>query len=353
MIHAVLLTLALGAHGGGEKDRPAPRGDEAAAPIVEVRCRSQALVRGADVRLRDVAEVLCSDQRLAERLADLSFGRRPTRGFNRVLPQSGIRAQLAAEGLLPDQVKITGAAETIVQSVHATVAPQELIDVAEPILRAAIAAEGGHDVEFELLGKPMPLDVPPGRRSFDLRGRLRGDTVHPTSAIVEVAVVVDDEEVKVVPLSYRLRRYGPALVVTEPVRRETPLGAHVLEARRIELAPGAETLHVADLASVQGMVAARDLRRGQILRLSDLAAPAVVRPKDPVVVVLGRGAVQVTCRGIALGSAPAGGRVDVVTSSGKMLQGIAHGNGIVVVGGMLPGLAAQAHGSAPLAGGAR
>jgi flagella basal body P-ring formation protein FlgA len=323
--------------GGGKpgEARPAPPVEVPAVEgaLVEIRCRSQALVRGVDVRLQDVAEVVARDPALVERLGQLSFGRRPAKGCNRVLPQAGVRAQLAAEGLAPDQLAVTGALETIVQSVHASVQPQELLEVAEPILRRALALEPEADIEFELATKPTALEVPPGRRAFDLRGRLRGNAIAPTSAVVEVAVVVDDEEFKVVQLPYRLRRFGRALVVTEPVRRETPLGTHLLEPRRIELAAGAETLHVADLAAVHGMVAARDLRLGQVLRLCDLAAPAVIRPKDPVVVVIARGRVQVTTKGVALGSAAAGDRVEVVTGNGRVLQAVAHGKGLVVVGG--------------------
>lgn len=324
--------LACALLGGGDE----PKGTRAEAapqpqPLVEIRCRTQALVRGVDVRLHDVAEIVTDDPMVAQRLAEVSFGRRPAKGFNRVLPQSGVRTQMALEGLEPDQVRIAGAAETIVQSVHATVQPQELIDVGEPVLRAALQLDACRDIEFELATKLSALEVPPGRRSFDLRGRLRGDTVQAASAVVEVVVMVDDVEFKVVSLPYRLRRFGKALVVTEPVRREAPLGPHVLETRRIELSPGAETLHVADLESVRGAVAARDLRRGQTLRLSDLAAPAVLRPKDPVMVVLQRGRVQVSTRGVALRSGAVGERVEVVTSNGKVLQAIVRGPGLVVV----------------------
>ncbi len=334
------LILCASALAGWEDPKPARRPTvqpSATQPVarpsvVEIRCRSQALVRGVDVRLHDVAEVIADDPMLVQRLSELSFGRRPTRGFNRVLPQTGVRAQLAAEGLPPDQVRLTGASETVVQSVHASVQPSELIEIAEPILRAAIELEPERDIEFELNTKLLVLEVPPGRRSFDLRGRLRGNALQASSAIVEVAVVVDGEEYKVVHLPYRLRRYGKALVVLEPVRRETPLNAQLLEQRRMELSPGAQTLHVAEFDAVRGSVAARDLRRGQVLQLADLAAPAVIRPKDPVMVVLARGRVQVTTKGLALGSAAVGERVDVVTAAGKVLQGIARGASLVTIG---------------------
>ncbi|MEZ5966730.1 MAG: flagellar basal body P-ring formation chaperone FlgA [Planctomycetota bacterium] len=330
-MNALALLLAALASGGDDDKTPArPAGNDQPV-MVEIRCRSQALVRGVDVRLQDVAEITTDDPAVARRLADVTFGRRPAKGFNRVLPQSGVRSQLALEGLTPEQVHIVGADETIVQSVHASVQPQELVDIAEPILRAALELEPEKDIEFELTAKPSPLEVPPGRRSFDLRGRLRGNAVQPTSAMVEVAVMVDDTEFKVVTLPYRLRRFGKALVVTEPVRRETPLGPHMLETRRIELSPGAQTMHVDDFAAVQNMVAARDLRRGQTLRLADLAAPAVIRPKDPVIVVINRGRVHVTTRGVALAAGAVGERVAVVVSNGRVLQAQVCGAGVVAL----------------------
>lgn len=309
----------------------APRSGADAAPPIEIRCLSQALVRGVDVRLRDLAEIQCADPTLAQRLGDVSFGRRPARGFNRALPQMGIRAQLAAEGLAPDQLRLTGAAETVVQSLSTVVQPAELIDVAEPILRAALELEPTKDIEFELNGKLEMVEAPPGRRSFDLRGRLRGNKVAPTSAVVEVAVMVDDEEFKVVPVTYRIRRFASAVFVVEPLRRDAPLAAEFLEERRTELTPGAETLHVSSLAAVAGKVAARDLRRGQTLRVTDLALPAVVRNGDPVSVAVRRGGSLVTLKCIARSSGAVGARVDVITRTGRVLRGIVEGPGLVVI----------------------
>jgi flagella basal body P-ring formation protein FlgA len=335
-----LLMLAMFAGGeetrGGQPAKVPPKVPVATPKVgaptaIEVRCLSQALVRGVDVRLRDVAEIHCTDPTLAQRLGDVSFGRRPARGFNRALPQMGIRAQLAAEGVAPDQLSLTGAAETIVQSLSTAVQPAELIDVAQPILRAALELEPTSDIEFELSGKLEMVEAPPGRRSFDLRGRLRGNKLAPTNAVVEVAVMVDDEEFKVVPVTYRLRRFATTVFVVEPLRRDAALAAEFLEERRTEITPGAETLHVSSLAAVAGKVAARDLRRGQTLRVTDLALPAVVRTGDPVSVAVRRGGSLVTLKCIARSSGAVGARVDVVTRTGRVLRGIVEGPGLVVI----------------------
>lgn len=330
-MQALLLLCALAV--GGEETRrgsktPAP---QPTLPKIVVRCLDQALVRGVDVRLRDVAEVQCDDPDLAARVLDVSFGRRPARGFNRELPQSAIRAQLAAEGVLPSQLELTGAQQVVVQALSTLVQPQELIDVAEPIVRAAIDLEPVKDIEFELVAKPQMIEVPPGRRSFDLRGRVRGNKLQSGSAMIEVAVVVDGEDYKVVQLPYRLRRFGTAVVVLEPTRRETPLGPEFLEERRIELTHGAETMHVGSLHAVRGRVAARDLKRGQVLRISDMAMPAVIRAGDPIALVLRRGQTLIKTNGIARNSGAIGDRIDVLTKQGRTVRGVAERAGVVVV----------------------
>ena len=58
---------------------------------------------------------------------------------------------------------------------------------------------------------------------MDLTARLRDGTVHHGAAVIDIVVLVDDVEFKLVRVPYDLRRFRPMLVTTEAIRRGTPL----------------------------------------------------------------------------------------------------------------------------------
>ena len=103
MIATMTLGLALTAWAG----EPAGGGDK--KPVIVIQCRADADIRGAEVLLRDLADVRADDPELVTRLLSTSFGRRPAFGFSRVLSQQDILARLHREGLKSGRVKLAGA----------------------------------------------------------------------------------------------------------------------------------------------------------------------------------------------------------------------------------------------------
>ena len=172
------LTCALLAGGGGPDD-------------VVVECRADAEARGADVQLRDLAIVETDDPALAERLLQVSFGPRPAFGHNRVLSRQDVMLRLAREGIASDAMRLTGALQIVVHPLVTRVQECDLLEAADPVLRAAIRLEADDDIEFEPAASPSSLLVPPGRYSMELSAKLRGGALQHWSAIVDVAILVD------------------------------------------------------------------------------------------------------------------------------------------------------------------
>lgn len=307
--------------GGGDEERPQK---------VRIVCKTDARIRGVDVQLRDLAEVEAADPELEARLLQLSFGRRPAAGFNRILRSREVKLRLMREGLPAGAIELAGAREIVLHPLHTVVRPREILDVAEPILRAVLERESA---DFEIVpARPVgPYRLPPGRRSFDLRGRLARGSMSRTAATVEVAVLVDDIEYKVLRVPFHVRRFARVLVASRAIRRGEPLGEHNLELRRIEAPHGVE-LFLTSFDQVRGRVAARDTRAGQRLTLGSATAPAVVRRGDPVTLVSRQGRVQVTTRAIARSDGAVGDRVAVASlASGRVVQAIVLGPGVVTV----------------------
>ena len=324
MTHTAMLLACTLLFGGGDGAQPAK---------VRIVAKADALVRGGEILLRDLAQVETDDAVLTDRLLEVSFGRRPSFGFTRVLSAHDVLQRLVREGLAAEQLAVAGAREIVVQPLFAVLQAQDLLDVAEPALRAAIELDAG-DVEFELATPLRTLRVPPGRQSLDLRAKLRNGTLQQSAALVDVSIIVDGEAHEVVPVQFRLRRFAQVLVTTQPISRGQALGEHNVEVRRLEAGyTTSPWLGAAD--AVLGKVAGRDLRAGERLALGALADPAVIHRGDQVSLVSTKGRVKVTTKAVAQQDGAVGDRVTVTNlTSGKAVQAVVEGVGVVSVGAL-------------------
>lgn len=312
------LTGGGGGGGGGETDGK-----------LELRLRPATTVRGLDVTIGDLCEVLPAGAE-ALALAQVPFGPAPGSGHARTVLRTEIVQALAAAGRNVAQCKLTGATEVVVQPVVVEVPQAELLESATAALQALLALEGG-DVEFEPPARLRQVQAPPGRRSQELRSRVRGNRTGPDSAVVDVEVLVDGEPCKRVPVQFTLQRYHVVLKTTGSIRAGTPLGPENLAAVREPMAQ-ATGLFLAAMPQVEGLIAARNLQPNQRLTLGDTAPPALVHKGEVVTVVLTRGRVKVTAKAMANHDAPLGGRVTLTNvQSRATLTGVVTGPGLVVV----------------------
>jgi flagella basal body P-ring formation protein FlgA len=303
-------------------------GDEKGRPQTSVRLKPTAAVRGLDVTIGELCEVSADAAGLA--LAGVRFGQAPVHGYARTVSRTEIVQALAGAGVDMTAVKVEGADEVLLQAIVVDVPGAELIEAATAALQALLAVEGG-DVEVEPPARVRQVQAPPGRRSQELKARVRGARTGPAAAVVEVEVLVDGESCKTVPLTFKLQRYQQVLKTTGTVRAGTPLGGDVLALAREPLDQAAG-LFLDRLEQVEGMIAARDLQPNRRVTLADVAPPAVVRRGDVVTVVLTRGRVKVTAKAVANHDAPLAGRVSLTNAQSRaQLTGIVHGPGLVVV----------------------
>jgi flagella basal body P-ring formation protein FlgA len=318
---SILATILLAgvACGGGEND----------GKSLELRLRPAVSVRGLDVTIGDLCEVLpAGSEALA--LAQVTFGPAPASGHARTVLRAEVVQALAAAGRDLTACKFTGAAEVVVQPVVVDVPTGELLESATAALQALLAVEGG-DVEFDAPARVRQVQAPPGRRSQELRSRVRGNRTGPNAAIVDVEILVDGEVCKRVPVQFTLRRYHEVLKTVGTIRAGTPLGPDNLVVAREPMAQ-ATGLFLAALPQVEGLIAARNLQPNQRLTLGDAAPPALVHKGEVVTVVSTRGRVKITAKAMANHDAPLGGRITLTNlQSRSALAGVVTGPGLVVV----------------------
>lgn len=323
MIYTLLLTSMLAVQG--------ERAGEAAAPVVVVECKTDADIRGAEIQLRDLAEVRTPDPELTQRISEVSFGRRPAFGFSRIISRQDILMRLTGEGLRANQLDLTGARQVVLHPVGVRLMPSDILSAADPVLEAVLELENDSDIEFEVLSKLRPVTIPPGRRSMDLSASLRDGTVHHGSAVIDVAVIVDDVEFKTIRVPYKLRRYRQVLVSSVAIRRGMPLSETNLELRRMEASSGTSP-YLTNFDSIRDKVAARDINANTKMTHGTITDPAVIFSGDPVNLVATSGRIQVATRAVALGDGAVGARIPVRNlTANKIVQATVRGRGLVVV----------------------
>ena len=304
-------------------------GDDKDKPVTSVRLKPAVAVRGLDMTIGELCELVPSDG-AALALAQIKFGTAPSAGHGRTISRTEILQTIARAGVDVATFKVEGADETVVQTLTIEVQGQEMLEAATAALQAQLAVEGG-DVEYTPPERLRHLQAPPGRRSQELRARVRDTRTGPNSAVVDVEILVDGDCWKKVPVQFRLQRYHRILKTTGTLRAGTPLGPDTLVVAR-EPMDQASGLYLDRLEQIEGMLAARNLQAGARITLGDIAPPAIVRKGDIVTVVLTKGRVKVTARAMANHDAPLGGRVVLTnTQSRNTLTGVVQAPGLVVV----------------------
>lgn len=319
-LFATILLTGL-AWGGG--------GDENVEPKLELRLRPAVAVRGLDVTIGEMCEVLPAGAD-ALAVAQIKFGPAPGGGYTRTVLRTEIVQAIAAAGRNVANCKLTGADEVVVQAVAVDVPPSEMLESATAALQALLAIEGG-DVEYEAPQRLRQVQAPPGRQSQELRSRVRGNRTNPTGAVVDVEVLVDGEVHKRVPVQFKLQRFHSVLKTAGTVRAGTPLGPDNLVLAREPVAQ-VTGLYLDSFPQIEGLIAARNLQPNQRLTLADAAPPALIHKGEVCTVVLTRGRVKITARAMANHDAPLTGRITLTNlQSRSTLTGIVTGPGLVVV----------------------
>jgi flagella basal body P-ring formation protein FlgA len=309
---------------------PAPGGATARPqPTYELSLHENALVRGLEVTIGDLVDLAPTDAE-SMTIASLRFAAAPTPGFLRTVTRSELLQSLVASGYAAGTFRIRGATEVAVQSLVAAVSQVELIEHATTVLEAVLQKEGG-DVEYELASPVRAHQVQPGRRSQEMRARIRGGATNPNTAVVEVEILVDEVVAKTVPIQFKLRRYHEIIKTNATVPAGMPIGPEyfTLSRERLDQTNG---LYLTSMEQVVGKVARRNLQPNQLLMLSDVAEPALIRRGDLVTLIITKGRVKIETQAIANNDAVRGERVNVIsTGTRASLTGIAEASGTVVI----------------------
>ncbi|MCA8975839.1 MAG: flagellar basal body P-ring formation protein FlgA [Planctomycetes bacterium] len=323
MTDLATITLCLATvFGGGE--RGAVGGDE-----VEVRIRTGAIIRGNDVRISELCDITPINGHTLE-IGNIVFAPTPSSGHARTITRAEIVQALAAAGHDVGKLTFAGPNEIVVQPVRSEIPTTELLETASAALQALLTVEGG-DVEIEAPTRMRRYDAPPGRIRRELIARVRTGRTAPSSAVVDVEVLVDGQRCINIPIQFKLQRYQMLLKTVGVIRKGTALGPQNLTIAREPLAQ-ATGLYLARFENVLGMEAARNLQSNSRITLGDIQPPAVIHRGDIVTVVLTKGRVKVTAKAMANHDAPMGERITLTNMQSRgSLTGVVAAPGLVII----------------------
>lgn len=264
------------------------------------------LVEAETLRLGSIGVLRCDDSSLAAKAAAVTMGRAPWLREKIVINRRTILSRLASCGIPSGRVRITGAETVSVGRKEKVVPVKRLLSAAKGFLERNRPGPPG--CTWRLSRKPRELVFPAGD-NFALRARLAKNS--PAGyAKVKVAAVSGSRELGVAEVLFKLtypRRQAVAIEDIEPGTVISPKNAKVRVVTVDQPPP-------ADWKAPFGMVAARRLRAGTIIR------PGMLKPLRPAIIVRRNQIVTMRINGIGF----------VISTRGQALQDGRHGECIKV-----------------------
>jgi len=322
-IFSVFVLLAAATAGGAERDvaRDAQTPHD---PRVVITLLPSATVPEATVRLDDVATLRGGDEGERARYGALSLGLAPPAGGESVLSRGHVTEILLREGATPETVFLGGSLAVRVRLATRLLRGAELAAAGRAELVAALdrVAQGLGRFEIELSAPAPDVLVPAGRRGVRVEHRVRRAELRSGTHYVDARVEVDGRFVRQVPLAFDTRWIADVLTVTRPVARDEAVGPHNLALEETEVRDASGARPLTSLRDVEGRLARRPLRPGDVVTARSVYRPFTVHRGDPVLLVLRDGRLRITTRGVVDANGFLGQVVPVKNvRSGRVVRG--------------------------------
>jgi flagella basal body P-ring formation protein FlgA len=267
----------------------------AAAPKAALYLPRDVQVSGPAVRLGDIAIVRSDDDELAAKISAVAMGRAPMSRETIPMDRVTIQSRLAACGVRPSQVDITGAETVSIRLRETIVSSEDLLREAQKLLDKQ--RPGPEGCLWKLTSAPGELSVP-GDGDVELQARPAKES--PQNHVkIEIAALRDGKELAVAQATYKFVYARRQAVASQDI----PAGGTITtENIRIEQVPS-ETRIGEEFQPPLGQVAVRAIPAGAALR-PDMTRSAhagnVIRRNQPVVMRITGNGFVVTCVGAAL-----------------------------------------------------
>ncbi len=292
---------------------------------LEVRFKESAVVRGPVLALADVATILPSSE--SDALSGFVLFPSPSPMERRCYKSGTFKAYVLDAVGENKTIRWSGAETVCVLREEEKTTPVDIQSVIDAELEKAVGHISAEHASFEIRNLPEPVNLPPGRVEYEV---LFSDPDILKSRQANVIVKVDGLAVENLAVAGRAKVLLPVVVANENLRRGT-----VLEYDHVRT----EERNIAELKkpcldpnSVVGKKLKRSVGMNRALVEHDLDLPVIIERRQVVTVLLQKGPLRITTKGIAKNDAKMGDPVLVKNvDSLRVVQCRAIAPGTVVV----------------------
>jgi len=291
---------------------------DAVRRTVRAELKDRAQVRGARLRLGDIAAVSGMDDAIVASARQLELGAAPGPGRARLLARHTLRALVdkAAKGRF--DVRLDGAESVQVLPDIVSLSADEVGTLARHWLWQSLGYRGD-GANIRLANGLVALEATAGRFStrFDV---VPDDPGAHLAGIVKLTVhaIIDGRSASSVPVHMIVRRPRTVLILSRRVSAGRPVtSSDVKTEQRLDDGTTPETLD--SVSELAGLVARRSLMPGIVLSRRDLKGRPIVFRNDAVTVRVTSGALTINGTGVAQGSGGVGEVIPVRTGDRRRI----------------------------------
>ena len=275
---------------------------------VTVTLPMRADVRGTEVLLGEIAQVVGADPAEVELVAGIELGTAPAPGYSRLFQADKILEILSRKAPALD-VRIVGQRACRVFPEVREISGEEILASARVQLERGF---GTREASFEPNGKLPAVEVPAGAEAHTVRARL--ESLPSVSGLVSVPVdiLVDGVRYRTVWTSWNVKLWKTLPVLARNVRSGQTLAPEHFERRRVLVSDlgGRKPLEPTKLL---GSVAVHDLPAGVLVTGQDVHRPTVVQQGETLFLRVKKGPIEAKVSAIALEPGSVGDKVRVRT----------------------------------------
>lgn len=269
---------------------------------ISVNLRSQALVRGIEFTVGDVAEITPKDTELAGRVARIVITRSPWPGYDQRVTPDSVRMVLPGKVKDLSQVEVGGARECIVKVASVRISAETFLKVAEQHLLRQLPWPDDQ-VELKCTRAPQDRYVPIGTGSGPVLEIVDVDSLKRRGiARVRARVIVDGQVAYQNVLVFNIETFQDVVVASGHIRQGTTLSSDNITIERRKISDFSFGFF-SEPRKVIGKRATKNIRPGAILTLNQIKEPPVIAPKSIVDIVYnipsGNKSIRISFQGIA------------------------------------------------------
>lgn len=258
-----------------------------------VTVRPECEISGTSILISDISAVRSSNSGIAAKIRSAEVGPSPSPGRSKTIRRDDIIIAMRRVGIEDRSVDLLCPERISIARSCKKVTGQAVFEAAKSYAAGANTWTG--TIEITPVSIPNDVDAPVGKLELTAKPGLR--SVRRGQNSVNVQIMIDGREYRVVTTTLMIKELAPILVATQAIQRSTPLTALNSAIQQRDITMMSDDAMVSELTP--GVVASIPIAAGAVIRKSWVTQPAAVHSGDEVLITVVSGTIKVVDRGVA------------------------------------------------------